>query len=62
MIERLTDEVFKAAINCSHTIDADTVILEYDASQPGHNALNQLHFRINQAIARVITQVIGGKS
>lgn len=36
-------------INCPHSIDKDRIILEFDPKQPGHNALNQLSLRSQEA-------------
>lgn len=43
----------QAVLSCPHTIEASQVVLEFDASQPGHNALNQLGRRLAAAAAVV---------
>lgn len=41
----------QAVLSCPHTIEASQVVLEFDATQPGHNALNQLGRRLTTAVA-----------
>jgi hypothetical protein len=43
----MTDSLYRAAINCRHEIDAEKVVLYFDPSAPGHNALNQLSRRLD---------------
>lgn len=45
------DRAFNAAWQCPHEIDKDSIVLFFDPKQPGHNALNQLHRRIETALA-----------
>lgn len=42
----LADQAYMQAINCPHTINDDEVVLRFDPTQPGHNALNQLARRL----------------
>lgn len=43
--------LYRAAINCQHSIERDRIVLEFDPKQPGHNALNQLGRRLDAAVA-----------
>lgn len=48
----LSAEILRQAVlSCPHTIEASQVVLEFDATQPGHNALNQLGRRLGAAVA-----------
>lgn len=42
--------ILLAALNCPHTITDKQVVLKFDPSKPGHNALNQLSMRLVAAI------------
>lgn len=55
--EKLADAVFKAAINCGHEIEEAQIVLHFNPSKPGHNALNQLHLRIEEACRRQAEQI-----
>lgn len=46
-----TDKLLLAAIDCTHTITAEQVVLQFDPSAPGHNALNQLDLRLGAALS-----------
>lgn len=38
------------AVNCPHSINEHEVVLRFDPTQPGHNALNQLARRLSEAL------------
>lgn len=53
---------YMRAINCPHEIDAEKVVLRFDARQAGHNALNQLSLRLTQPLKPVEpTETPGGR-
>lgn len=57
----LDELIIRAVTMCGHSIDSNRLVLHFDAKKPGHNALNQLHRRIVEAIdsdraARALTQ------
>jgi hypothetical protein len=52
----ICDAVFKAAINCGHSISDKRITLNFDKGSPGHNALNQLHRRLYEAICAAIKE------
>lgn len=54
--ETLTEQIFQAVLACPHTIIADEVTLRHDSRRPGHNALNQLHRRIDAAVKSAMEQ------
>lgn len=43
------EALYRAAINCPHSIDSNLIKLHYDAKQPGKNALAQLGDRLDAA-------------
>jgi hypothetical protein len=43
--------LLRAILNCPHTIDDKKVVLKFDPSLPGHNALNQLSLRLRAEVA-----------
>lgn len=45
------DELLRALIEGPHVVTDDAVVLNFDARQPGHNALNQLLNRLEQRLA-----------
>jgi hypothetical protein len=49
--EPLEEALIRAITSCAHSIDAETVTLQFDPSKPGHNALNQLQRRVSAVIA-----------
>ena len=51
-------ELYRAAIDCEHIISQDRIELFYDDEKPGNNALNQLHRRLDAAIAQSRAQVV----
>lgn len=51
-----TDAVLLAVLNTPHAITAQKIVLEFDRSKPGHNATNQLHLRIEAAVASHLTK------
>ena len=55
-VAALCDAVFKAAINCGHTISDKRITLSFNKSEPGHNALNQLRRRLDAAICAAIKE------
>lgn len=46
----MDNKVFRAVIDCAHQITDECVILRFDPREPGHNALNQLHRRLDAAV------------
>lgn len=42
-------DYLKAAIDCPHEITMNQIVLHYDGSKPGRNALNQLGLRLEDA-------------
>lgn len=48
----LRDELLGEIVNCPHTIMSATVVLKYDSTKPGNNALHQLVGRIEDVVAR----------
>ncbi len=42
-------DLLKAAIDCPHEITMNQIVLHYDGSKPGRNALNQLSLRLEDA-------------
>ena len=51
------DPLYRAAINCPHEIDRESVILKFDPNKPGLNALNQLGRRLHAAQLAAIEQL-----
>ena len=54
--EVLSDAIRRAIISCNHVIDCNRIQLFFDPDKPGHNALNQLSGRIDEAIGAVAQQ------
>lgn len=48
------DKLLLAAINCTHTITDAKIVLQFDRSAPGHNALNQLDLRLGAALGGLL--------
>ncbi|WP_197410724.1 hypothetical protein [Devosia epidermidihirudinis] len=48
--DEMVERVYQAALNSSHSISHEKVILFYEAAKPGKNALNQLHLRLTAAL------------
>jgi len=51
----MQNPLFRAAIDCPHTIEKDAVVLHFDSKKPGHNALNQLSLRLDAAADAPVT-------
>lgn len=50
----LVTAVHSAVIGFHHTITAENVILKYDPTKPGNNALHQMHERIRVALKKAL--------
>lgn len=45
----MSTQLYLAAINCPHSIDANSVTIHFDPKEPGNNALDQLARRLEAA-------------
>lgn len=49
--------LYFAAINCPHSIDDQTITLQFDSGQPGHNALDQLGKRLDAVMSERVAEL-----
>lgn len=55
--KRIREALLIAAINCPHEITEDRITLYFNAAKPGHNALNQLSTRLEEANSALLADL-----
>ena len=55
--KRIREALLIAAINCPHEITDNRITLYFNAAKPGHNALNQLSTRIEEANSALLADL-----